>query len=371
MSQIPGQGGQPPKLVVNMEDLDNSIPVTPAGIRNSGGGAAPYMSPGLPGLGAQPSAVPVNVGGAGSKSLSSILGSNSIISGLMAGLIGGFLGFFLSENIIQSSNFYATSYTALNSRSGLYVLIFGIPCGFFLSAWDGFTSGSVAKGFKDGAIGAAIAAPLSFTAGFLAQIVYTHLLASATVETLSSFAPARMIAWMIFGLGIGVACGSMGGWKKITNGAIGGTVGGAVAGLLVEWLFLNVHAGNGFVARMIGLTLISVVIGLGTGLVARARRDSWIQIVGGPMSGKEFILYNATTRIGRDYRCDIVMAKDVNVQPFHFAFIRDTQGNVMISPEAGAMITINGAPSSGGRINNGDIVAFGKTSMAYQQRTAQ
>ena len=371
MSQIPGQGGQPPKLVVNMEDLDNSIPVTPAGIRNSSGSAAPYASPALPGIGAQPSAIPVNVGGAGQKSLGSILGSNSIVSGLLAGFIGGVLGFFLSENLYNLNNVYVTTHTALNASSGLWVLIIGTPCGFLLSAWDGFTSGSAAKGFKDGAIGAAIAAPLSFLAGFLAQIVYSHLLANTTSVSFSSHAPARMIAWAIFGLGLGIACGAMGGWKKVTNGAIGGTVGGAIAGLLSEWLFEHVQAGNGLVARMIGLTFISLVIGLGTGLVARARRDSWIQIVSGPMSGKEFILYNALTRIGRDYRCDIVMAKDVNVQPFHFAFLRDAQGNVTVSPEAGAMITINGTPSSGGRINNGDIVAFGKTSMAYQERTAQ
>ena len=136
MSQIPGQGGQPPKLVVNMEDLDNSIPVTPAGIRNSSGSAAPYASPALPGIGAQPSAIPVNVGGAGQKSLGSILGSNSIVSGLLAGFIGGFLGFFLSENLYNLNNVYVTTHTALNASSGLWVLIIGTPCGFLLSAWD-------------------------------------------------------------------------------------------------------------------------------------------------------------------------------------------------------------------------------------------
>jgi hypothetical protein len=121
---------------------------------------------------------------------------------------------------------------------------------------------------------------------------------------------------------------------------------------------------------MFGLVATGVGVGFAVGVVERARRDSWIQITAGPMTGKEFILYNAQTRVGRDYHNDIVMAKDPLVNPFHAVFARDAAGTVWVTPNAGAAITVNGLPSAGSQLRNADVVSVGGSSFTYQERMA-
>jgi len=371
MSSTGPTPNDPSRIVIGNDDLDNSIPIEPAGTRSTTssytGNTEQY---GLPPVPPQPTPVPLHVPPApGTSDLLTTLSSNTVVSGLVAGAIGGFLGFFLAENLDNPDRLTASTPAGLDVQSALWTMIFAAVLGFVLMGWEGFTSRSAQKTFRDGGIGAGIGLASGFIGGYIAQWVYSKML-GANPFTLSDskLILARMVGWAVLGGLLGAGLGIKRGTKKFVNGLIGGVVGGAIGGLIFQLIGNSSESTNGFVTRMIGLTLTGIGIGLGIGIVERVRRDSWIQIVGGPMTGKEFIIYNAETRVGRDYRNDIVMAKDAAVQPFHATFICDPAGRVAVVPGPGATIFVNGTASTGSQLRSRDLVSIGGSSLVYQER---
>jgi hypothetical protein len=324
----------------------------------------------LPGLGTPRPAIPVNV--AGSPHLLSRLGANSVISGLVAGGVGGLLGFILSETL-TSPDRPATTAAGVEVQGAIWVLIFGLGLGAVLMAWDGITSRSHQKALRDAASGAVVGAAAGFIAGLISQWLYTRLLRHAvSAGDVNAFKRdlllARAVAWATFGGLLGAGLAIRGGRKKLLNGLLGGLAGGAAGGLIFQLIDNASTSTDGFGLRLIGLVATGIGIGLAIGLVERVRRDSWLVITGGPMAGKEFILYKDETTLGRDYHCDIVVPKDPSVAPVHVTFRRDHAGVTTATPSTGVVITINGAPVAGGQLRSGDIVGIGVSSLCYQER---
>ena len=186
---------------------------------------------------------------------------------------------------------------------------------------------------------------------------------------------ARVIAWALFGGLLGFGIGLRGGSKKIINGLIGGTIGGALGGLVFEQIEISqLHSSStsdhSFWVRLLGMTITGIGVGLGIGLVERIRRDSWLLIASGPMAGKEFILYNASTTVGSDFRSDIVLVKDPQVAPNHLTFLRDPAGGVTLNATGVLAVAVNGIPAPSHRLRSGDVVSVGGSTLHYQERTA-
>jgi hypothetical protein len=179
-----------------------------------------------------------------------------------------------------------------------------------------------------------------------------------------------VIGWAIFGLLLGAGIGIKGGKRKMLNGLIGGVLGGAVGGLIFQLIGNASTSTDGFWPRLIGLTATGIGVGLAVGLVERARRDTWVKILTGPLEGKEFILYKDQTTVGRDHHCDIVLARDEAASPLHATFLRDRSGNVTVTPGPAAAIEVNGQPATGARLQSNDIVTVGSSKLAYSVRTA-
>jgi hypothetical protein len=370
-------GDQEPseRIVIRWEDLDD-VPDTPparaaTGMMDSPGGAFP--GPGaLPGLGPQP--VPMQIAVPDSGGVLSRLGANTVMSGLTSGAVGGLIGFFFAETIKNPSAISAQTSGGLDAQTALWVMIFGILVGALLLAWDGITSSSWQKALNEGAIGALIGALAGFLGGFISQALYSKMFDHAvnTATTLNGLKGdlivSRVVGWSVFGLLLGAGIGLRGGRRRLLNGLIGGVAGAAAGGLVFQLIGNSSTSSDGFWPRLIGLTATGIGIGLAVGLVERARRDSWVRIVAGPMAGKEFILYKDQTTLGRDYRCDIVLAKDPAAMPVHATFVRDQSGNVSVLPGPGATIAVNGLTSAGGRLRSSDTITVGSSTLAYSER---
>jgi Inner membrane component of T3SS, cytoplasmic domain len=389
-------GDHPDRIVINLEDLEEPFPTAPtgstAGVTQqlpvsptpSGGFGVPPARP--PQLGPQPTPVPVNIdqssygysaspsyGGSqhfaanGRRSFGSVIGSNAVVTGLAAGTVGGLIGALVSDPINHIS-WNITSTVEEQAIVGLWLLIYTAFLGFMLKAWDGFTSGSAAKGFKDGALGALIGVIAGFVGGFVAQWVYWNIVyANALSFSEPKAILARTVGWGIFGLliGFGVCVGSSG--KRIINGTVGGLLGGAVGGLLFQ-VITEAEPNSQTAIRIFCMVLTGTGIGVGVGLVEQVRKDSWLYVVSGPMTGKQFILYKQRTTIGRDYRCDIVLTKDLSVAPLHASLQLDQSGRAFIQAEPGATVGVNGALSAWTGLNSGDQITIGSTSILLEQR---
>jgi len=223
---------------------------------------------------------------------------------------------------------------------------------------------------------------LAFIAGFIAQAVYLHFylqivrtLTLTDLATLSSnikFYLARSLAWGLFGVGMGVAvAGGLKSTDKLVNGVIGGGIGGALGGIVFQ--YAGFHIQSNAVAQLVGLLVVGSGIGLAIGIVEKARRDAWIQVTGGPMAGKEFILYGADATVGSSPKCDVTLIKDVAIQPFH-AVIRTVDGaggqRRVLDAYEGCTVAVNGQPSVHHLLHSGDFLAIGSTMVGYSERAA-
>lgn len=306
------------------------------------------------------------------------LGANALMIGLIGGAIGGFAGSLFGEvvNAFEPDwSFYnSPSEMELRIWTALWVMVVGSVIGFALTGLDGFTSGSPQKGLADGLKGAGAGAVAGFIGGFLAQMIYSALLPDNPFEDATgSLFVARMMAWGIFGLLLGLGIGVPFGKKRVIYGLLGGLAGGAAGGLAFEFIAQTLFSdtssdGANIVLRLIGLTITGAGIGAGIGLVERAFKDSWLVVVGGPMTGKEIILYKPVTLIGSDYRCDLVLVKDPGVALQHVSINREPSGAVSLYAAPGATVLVNGAPVQSHRLRPGDHLGIGTSTLVYQQR---
>ena len=302
------------------------------------------------------------------------LGANALLIGLIGGAIGGFVGTLPAEVVLKAwtggwNIFDPPSQTELVLSTATWVMIIGAFIGFALSSLDGFTSGSAEKGFLDGIKGAATGAGAGFVGGAVAQILFHALLSGDTSGGEGKVYLARIIAWSVFGLLVGLGIGLPFGTRRLVNGLTGGAAGGAFGGLCFQ-LVASSATGDSILLRLVGMTITGIGIGVGIGLVERARKDSWLVAVGGPMTGKEIILYKPVTLIGSDYRCDLVLVKDPAVAPQHLSLTRDPSGAATLQVTAGATVLINGAPVQSHRLRPGDHLGIGASTLVYQQRVA-
>jgi len=293
--------------------------------------------------------------------------SNSVIAGLTAGALGGFLGWVFSEVIDSPSRIgFFESSIQLDWDAAFWVMIYAIVLAFVLMGWEGFTSRSTPKMFREGGIGAAIGLGAGLISGFVAQAIYGALISPSTGTGILIL--IRGFGWAIFGglvgLGLGIRCGA----KATLNGLLGGAAGGFVGGAAFQILGES-GGGGGTGLRFVGLTITGIGIGLGIGLVSHVRRDAWLLFSGGPMQGKQFILQTAETSVGSDYRCDIVLVKDPSVAPVHAVFLRQPNGVVAVMPRSATPVLVNGVPSAGIQLRSGDAVTIGASAMTYEQRS--
>lgn len=375
------------KIVISSDDLAGPDPVPPVAAPPAfspppaaprppmaGYGAvlgAQPLPPNLPPVSPQPAA---GFPGSGASFSLAKLGANALLIGLIGGAIGGFIGTLVAEPIFSRwshswSIFNPPSDFELTLFTAVWVMIVGAFIGFGICSLDGFTSSSPQKGFIDGLKGAGAGAAAGLVGGAVAQVLYKALLSDAGGPNDARAYAARIVAWALFGLLLGVGIGLPFGSRKVVNGLIGGTAGGAAGGLAFQ-LIASSATSDSAVFRVIGMTITGIGIGVAIGLVERVRKDSWLAVTGGPMTGKEIILYKPVTIIGSDYRCDLVLVKDPGVAAQHVSLNRDASGSVSLYAAPGATVFINGAPVQSHRLRPGDQLGVGGSLLIYQQRTA-
>lgn len=303
---------------------------------------------------------------------------------LIAGGIGGLLAWAITEPTVMAT-IAGIDVTASGATPAvaLWVMIyFGIIgglVGLFLGAVEGVVQGNPRRALIGGAVALGIGAVGGGLAGLLGQTAYGILVTPDQTEAISlRLIIARTIGWTIAGVFIGLAQGaSTRSVHKVVNGLIGGAIGGCIGGALFDFIavatsLLMGGAGNaGLVSRLVALVLIGAATGAAIGLIEELRKEAWLVITRGPLTGKQFILYNAVTTIGSSPKCDIALLKDQQIAPQHCVI--EISGGQHTLRDAGTQTgtAVNGRPIQRHSLRRGDIIQIGQTTLEYQDRAVE
>jgi hypothetical protein len=243
----------------------------------------------------------------------------------------------------------------------------------FLCAGLGVAESVVERSARKALIRAALALPLGIVLGFIfdffANLFYNlglALIAEAGVR--GTRHPAwwivRGIGWMVFGAAGGVVYGIIGrSSRKTLYGVLGGVLGAGIGGVVFDPIGMLVHGGA--LSRAVGFMLFGAATGVGVGIVESALKDRWLYVCGGPLAGKQFILYKPLTVMGREQGCDIYLFKDSTIQPQHA--VLEVRGP-RVQVRALAPVYVGGQPVQTRVLQAGDLIQIGRYAFRYQER---
>lgn len=300
----------------------------------------------------------------------------------LAGLMGGLLAWLLIEVITQPDNSDRTDDPTISNI--LFTMILGFSIGIVLASWDGIQARSWSKIGNSLKWAVPILIGTTLVGGIVANAVYSAWIESI-VETAILKAQSenwtetqalaylqgqihlpRGVAWSIVGLSAGLGIGlSTRRPQRIVNGAIGGLIGGFLGGVLFDFFT------SGTMARIFGIALTGLTIGIAVGLVEIARRQHWLEIASGGMAGKQFILYGDRTSVGSGPDNDVTLIKDPNIGSTQVVLTVVAESLQLTSVDPQHATLVNGTAVQQQTLRDGDTVQLGSTLVVYRSRQSQ
>jgi len=262
----------------------------------------------------------------------------------------------------------------------LFFPLFALALGFTLGAVDAVVCRQPLRALGSGTVGSLI----GFVGGFIALIPSGIIYGSTSVfvekeigvDGLSTTGfliqiVGRGLAWgmvgMVAGLGPGIVLRS---WRLLTYGLIGGLVGGLLGGLAFDPIDLFIQPDNpsSALSRMIGLSLIGLMVGAMIGVVELLARDAWLRMVRGPLQGKEFLLFRNVMQLGASPKSHIYLFNDAEVLPHHATLRAVGEGFDLVAEDKNRPVRVNQSNATKTRLRDGDEIHIGRTVFVYHQK---
>jgi hypothetical protein len=271
------------------------------------------------------------------------------------GAIGGLVGWQLSNMLGLSI------VTNLYLSEAIVGALVGLVIGLFIGVTEGLLTMNIVQAVKSGlfsallgALAGGIGLPLS---EFLFQAVGAGL-------------AGRTLGWAIFGLLLGLAEGIVG-KSQIWKGMLGGLIGGAFGGLLLEsahnWLK------DPLTGKAAGLMLLGASVGAFISLIVVLLSRAWLEITSGKLKGTEFILDKfmraggPAIAIGSSPLKSEIVIPDPDIAPQHAMLTGD--GNQFTLKDMSLSGTlINGRKIELTQLANGQKIRMGNTDMVYHEK---
>ncbi len=273
----------------------------------------------------------------------------------LLGAIGGLIGWQIS-NVLGLSFFH-----------NLYLgeVIVGGLIGFCIGALIGMSEGAAMRspGY------AARAGLISGLFGFLGGAIGLPI-AEATFGVLGGEAWTRVLGWALFGGFIGAGLGFSSG-SQLWKPAIGGLVGGAVGGILLE--LARSRFADPLVGKAIGLGLLGAAVGTGIALMVMLLSRAWLEVVTGKMKGTEFILdkfihaNGPSAYVGSSALKSDIVLPDPDIDPQH-AMLKGADTHINIKDMSRAGTFINGRKVEQAQLVDEQAIRLGNTQMVYHEK---
>ena len=273
----------------------------------------------------------------------------------LLGAIGGLVGWQVSDLLGLSfvSNLYLSE--------ALVGALIGLSVGLFIGLTEGALTRNPIQALKSGVfsgllgVGAgAIGLPLS---EFLFQSVGAGVV-------------GRALGWGVFGLLIGLAEGMVGrtqAWKGMLGGFIGGALGGVLLESVHNWLK------DPLTGKAAGLVLLGACVGAFISLIAVLLSRAWLEVKSGKLKGTEFMLDKFMNKgfpsvaIGSSPLKSEIVLPDPDIAPQHAMLSGDGMSfNLKDMSLSGTYI--NNRKIERVQLANGQRIRMGNTEMVYHER---
>jgi hypothetical protein len=273
----------------------------------------------------------------------------------VVGAIGGLIAWRISDALGLS---FTSSLTFNELVAGGLI---GLSIGLLIGVAEGLVSLDARRMLRT----AVVAAPLGLAAGAVGLV-----LGEAAFQMLGGEAVGRVLGWALFGLLIGLAEGATG-RTQLWKGALGGFLGGAVGGVLIE------VARRGYAdpvaGKAVGLVLLGAAVGAFIALISVLLSRAWLEVASGKLKGAEFVLDKflpdggPAAILGSDaLKADIALP-DPDIAPQH-ALLRGGGTHVTLKD-----LSLNGTFVNNRRIQVAALadrqrIRLGNTELIYHER---
>jgi len=255
------------------------------------------------------------------------------------------------------------------------LLFYGVS-GMTIAVCLGIAEPAVERNWRGVVVNGSVAAVLGLLGGVVVslfinrfQVFVVRSIADAQEQWIQEMI-SNSVKWGTLGLFLGLAPGVvLKSLRKMSAGATGGLVGGLVGGALIEAVN-RFGGGRQDIAKLVAISTIGLVAGLGTGLIENAVKTGWLKVTAGLIAGKQFILYRDPTFIGSALSCHIYLFRDPSVGKRHAAVHIVPGGFEIENLPLGSATLVNNEQVDGRRkLRNGDRIQIGTTSMVFQEKT--
>lgn len=178
---------------------------------------------------------------------------------------------------------------------------------------------------------------------------------------------ARLVGWTLMGMMLGVGVGlSTLSLRNVLKGATGGWVGGFVGGLLFD--LIGSISQSGLPSRFITLSAIGLSIGLFIGLVQELTKAAWLSVEAGRLRGRQYRIEGATATIGRAEENPIGLFGDPGVQPRHAVITKQGANFALRNLAVQEGTFVNGNRIETVELRDGDRIRISNYEMRFHSR---
>jgi hypothetical protein len=271
------------------------------------------------------------------------------------GAIGGLIGWQVSGLL------------GLSFIGNLYIseLIVGALVGFSIGLFIGLTEGLISLNPVQAGRSGLIGGLLGMAAGAIG------LPLSEMIFQLVGAGPfGRVLGWGTFGLLLGLAQG-ISGQAQIWKGALGGFIGGAIGGILLEWAQRTLQ--NPMAGKAAGLLLLGGSVGAFISLIVVLLSRAWLEVKSGKLKGTEFILDKFMAKgfpsiaIGSSPLKSEIVLPDPDIAPQH-AMLQGDGMHFSLKDMSMAGTYIENRKVERVQLVNGQRIRMGNTELVYHEK---
>ncbi len=165
---------------------------------------------------------------------------------------------------------------------------------------------------------------------------------------------------------------------KSRRGAVFGSIGGLVGGIVFALFFRNVSLDStggelqALFSRLVGFAILGLAIGVAIKVGQELLKNTWLLgLSKGFYEGKQYILAKSPVSVGRSGNNDINLNQETDIGDHvgHFELAQDTWHFAPVSREAVGAITVDGqAVTDRVHLADGSSIRFGNTEFVFQSR---